>query len=48
LYDLEKDPEEMTNIFGQKEYAEVQKKMEIRLAELQKEYDDNSMITAEK
>ncbi|NOR73816.1 MAG: sulfatase-like hydrolase/transferase [Draconibacterium sp.] len=43
LYDLEKDPEEMNNIIGQKEYAEVQKNLEKRLAELQVEYDDDSM-----
>lgn len=48
LYDLEKDPEEMNNIFGNPDYAEVQKNMEIRLAELQKEYDDNSMEYATK
>ena len=43
LYDLEKDPSEMNNIFGNLDYAEIQKKMEVRLTELQKEYDDNSM-----
>ena len=45
LYDLEKDPNEMSNIFGKAEYAEVQKNMKIRLAELQIEYDDDSMNT---
>jgi arylsulfatase A-like enzyme len=45
LYDLEKDPNEMNNIFGKPEYAEVQKNMGIRLTELQKEYDDDSMNT---
>lgn len=43
LYDLEKDPDEMNNIFGQKENAEIQKKLEVKLAELQLEYDDKSM-----
>lgn len=48
LYDLEKDPEEMKNIFGQKEYTEVQKNMKKRLAELQVDYDDSSMEYATK
>ena len=43
LYDLEKDPDEMNNVFGKTEYAEVQKQLEKRLAELQVEYDDNTM-----
>ena len=43
LYDLEKDPEEMNNLLGQKEYAEVQNNLKLRLAELQVEYDDDSM-----
>ena len=43
LYDLEKDPDEMNNVFGQKEYAEIKKMLELRLAELQLEYDDKSM-----
>ncbi len=45
LYDLEKDPDEMNNIFGKPEYAEIQKNLENRLSELQKEYDDDSMNT---
>jgi len=43
LYDLEKDPDEMNNVFGKPVYAEIQKNMEIRLTELRKEYEDDSM-----
>ncbi len=42
LYDLEKDPTEMHNVFGQPEYAEAQQKLETRLAELRVEYDDDT------
>ena len=38
LYDLEKDPTEMINLYGQKEYEEVQKKMHLRLSELREKY----------
>jgi arylsulfatase A-like enzyme len=48
LYDLEKDPDEMHNVFGNQEYADVQRQLKIRLAELQKEYDDNTMNIADK
>ena len=39
LYDLEKDPNEMNNIYGNPEYSEIQKQLEIRLSELQREYE---------
>ncbi|NOR76764.1 MAG: DUF4976 domain-containing protein [Draconibacterium sp.] len=48
LYDLENDPNEMNNVFGQKEYVDIQKKLEVRLAELLVEYDDKSMEYATK
>jgi len=46
LYDLEEDPDEMHNIYERQEYAEIQKKLETRLAELQKDYDDYTMTSS--
>lgn len=47
LYDLENDPDEMNNLFGQPAYEEITKKLKIRLSELQEEYQDTSMNDAE-
>ena len=44
LYDLEKDPTEMINLYGQKEYEEVQKKMHLRLSELREKYGDSDTL----
>ena len=44
LYDLEKDPSEMHNLYGQKKYAEVQKNMHIRLIELRTRYGDSDSL----
>ena len=44
LYDLEKDPTEMNNLYGQKEYEEVQKKMHLRLSELREKYGDSDAL----
>lgn len=41
LYDLKKDPHEMTNLYDNPKYAKVQKKLHQQLKELQKQYDDN-------
>ncbi|MCK5371495.1 MAG: DUF4976 domain-containing protein, partial [Cyclobacteriaceae bacterium] len=43
LYDLEKDPSEMNNLFGQPQYDEIAAKLKVRLVELQEEYQDSSM-----
>ncbi|MCK5470539.1 MAG: DUF4976 domain-containing protein, partial [Cyclobacteriaceae bacterium] len=43
LYDLEKDPSEMNNLFGQPQYDEIAAKLKVRLVELQEEYRDSSM-----
>ncbi len=43
LYDLEKDPNEMDNLFGQSQYEDTIKKLKIRLSGLQEEYRDTSM-----
>ncbi len=42
LYDLEKDPQEMNNVYDNPDYAEVQKQMHKRLEELRVQYDDAS------
>lgn len=41
LYDLEKDPREMTNVYDDPAYAEVQKMMHERLTELREKYGDS-------
>ena len=41
LYDLEKDPYEMNNIYNNPAYADVQKEMHEKLIELRIKYDDS-------
>lgn len=41
LYDLEKDPHEMKNVYGDPEYADVQKNMHKRLTEIRTKYGDS-------
>jgi arylsulfatase A-like enzyme len=41
LYDLEKDSQEMKNVYGTTEYAEVQKDLHARLKLLQEQYKDS-------
>jgi len=40
LFDLEKDPQEMNSVYGNPEYAEIQKDLEAELARLKKEAKD--------
>ncbi|MBD8490785.1 sulfatase [Echinicola sp. CAU 1574] len=40
LFDLQKDPSEMNNIYGEEQYAEVQKEMKTKLLEAIKKYED--------
>ncbi len=40
LYDLQNDPTEMHNLYGQPEYRKIQKEMHRRLRRLQRQYDD--------
>ncbi len=40
LYNLEKDPQETTNLYGKPEHAEITKKLKERLKELQKEVNE--------
>ena len=41
MFDLETDPQEMHNIYGDPAYAKVQKNLHKQLKALQKKYDDN-------
>lgn len=41
LYDLEKDPSEMKNIYNDPAYAGIQQDMHVRLAELREKYGDS-------
>lgn len=41
MYDLETDPNEMNNIYGKEEYADVQKEMHAKLDKLRKDYGDS-------
>ena len=41
MYDLEKDPQEMKNIYGDPEYLEVKESMHNRLVEMRDKYGDN-------
>ena len=42
LYDLEKDPEELNNVYNNPEYKVVQQEIHKRLDELRIQYKDNS------
>ncbi len=42
LFDLKKDPDELTNLYGNPKYSEVQKKMHIELQNLRQQYKDTS------
>lgn len=44
LYDLEKDPQEMNNLYGQSEYKEIQEQLHKRLEELRVQYQDNDSL----
>jgi arylsulfatase A-like enzyme len=46
LYDLEQDPEELNNVYGQTDYKEVQKMMHVRLEELRHKYKDSDSLNA--
>lgn len=41
LYDLEKDPHELKNVYGDPEYAEIQGQLHERLKELREKYGDS-------
>jgi len=41
MYDLEKDPNEMNNVYDDPEYADVQKELHTKLTELRDYYGDS-------
>ncbi|MCY1722458.1 sulfatase [Prolixibacteraceae bacterium Z1-6] len=41
LYDLQNDPAEMNNLYGNVDYKEIQQELHIRLKELQQKYKDS-------
>ena len=45
LYDLEKDPQEMRNVHGDPEYAEVQAGLHTKLEEVRASYGDSDELT---
>jgi arylsulfatase A-like enzyme len=45
LYDLEKDPSEMRNVFNNPAYGQVKIELQQRLLELRKQYGDSDSIT---
>ncbi len=47
LYDLEKDPEEMNNIYDDPSYSQVQKMLHERLEELRVQYKDSDSLNAQ-
>jgi len=47
LYDLEKDPTEMNNLYDNSDYKDVQKDLHQRLIELREKYGDSDEIDQE-
>jgi arylsulfatase A-like enzyme len=47
LYDLEKDPSEMNNLYNHPDYAEVQKEMHKKLIEIREKYGDSDELDQE-
>jgi arylsulfatase A-like enzyme len=44
LYDLEKDPSEMNNVYGQAEYADIQENLHQKLEQLRAHYGDSDEL----
>jgi hypothetical protein len=44
LYDLEKDPSEMNNLYNKPDYKEVQENLHLRLNELRNQYGDSDSL----
>lgn len=40
LYDLQEDPSEMDNIYGDEKYADLVDSLKVELRKLQEQYDD--------
>ncbi|NME68869.1 sulfatase family protein [Flammeovirga aprica] len=47
LYDLEKDPDEMQNVYTDPSYAEVKETLHQKLKDLRKQYGDSDQLTQE-
>lgn len=47
LYDLEKDPDEMNNVYNDPEYADVRDKLHTKLMELREKYGDSDELSQE-
>ena len=45
LYDLKSDPDEKTNIYGEKDVKKLTAKLKKQLKDLQKHYEDDSDIS---
>ena len=45
LYDIEKDPEELKNIYGDPAYADVVKELKAELQKIRMEYGDSDELT---
>jgi len=46
MYDLEKDPSEMKNIYDDPSYADVKEMMHKKLGEMREKYGDNDELNA--
>ncbi|MDC3354932.1 DUF4976 domain-containing protein, partial [Flavobacteriaceae bacterium] len=44
LYDLEKDPSEMNNLYDNPDYTDVQERLHLRLSELREQYGDSDSL----
>lgn len=44
LYDLQEDPSEMKNLYGQPGYEEITRQLEKKLVELQQQYQDTTAL----
>jgi len=47
LYDLDKDPDEMNNVYNDPEYADVRDKLHTKLKELREKYGDSDELSQE-
>ena len=45
LYDLKTDPDELQNLYGKKEHAQLAARLKKQLVKLQKHYEDDSDIS---
>ena len=48
LYDIQNDPTEMNNLYGQNEYASIVTELKANMLELQEQYNDPVRFSTEK